>query len=526
MQSTQSSGEFEPKTIELALEVLQQCRARLMVSYRFLDSALWRMPFEPASLLKPIESNGIIMWFNPLLVLARYRSDENELIRDFLHCVMHCVLRHPFDETHENSRAWWLSCDMAVEAMMMEMTGVAFPCPGDKERRAALNTMRKQMETVSPQHLYNLLDKPIKRIAALEKALGRTNGEIIEDPIAELEELFVRDSHAHWPQSEEDMPDESSLQNAEQSKDITHLQKQATPHTEDKVNGSQQGTAEETELLPTQQSIPPDLDQTQTKQQRDSQDTLNQKEQREAEKQWQNISKRIQEELEVRSLRLGGSANCLLANLIVANRRPVDYSDFLRKFATMKEDMRINDEEFDYIFYTYGLDTYGNMPLIEPLEYQETNRVRDFIIAIDTSGSCSGALVKHFIDRTFQILSETQRFGSRVNIHIVQCDNQVREDIKISSLEELAEFTTNFEVKGLGGTDFRPLFEYVNELQEAGEFEDLRGVIYFTDGYGIFPSVIPAYETAFVFVEDEGCKRTVPPWAMKVILTNDQISVL
>ena len=34
----------------------------------------------------------------------------------------------------------------------------------------------------------------------------------------------------------------------------------------------------------------------------------------------------------------------------------------------------------------YGMELYGNMPLVEPLEYKETDRVREFVIAIDTSG--------------------------------------------------------------------------------------------------------------------------------------------
>ena len=37
------------------------------------------------------------------------------------------------------------------------------------------------------------------------------------------------------------------------------------------------------------------------------------------------------------------------------------------------------------------------MPLIEPLEYKEVKRIKEFVIAIDTSGSVSGELVQKFI---------------------------------------------------------------------------------------------------------------------------------
>ena len=33
--------------------------------------------------------------------------------------------------------------------------------------------------------------------------------------------------------------------------------------------------------------------------------------------------------------------------------------------------MKVSDDEFDYIYYNYGLTHYKKMPLIEPLEYLE-----------------------------------------------------------------------------------------------------------------------------------------------------------
>ena len=47
---------------------------------------------------------------------------------------------------------------------------------------------------------------------------------------------------------------------------------------------------------------------------------------------------------------------------------------------------------------------YKNMPLIEPLEYKEVKKIRDFVIAIDTSASVQGELVEHFLRKTCEIL--------------------------------------------------------------------------------------------------------------------------
>ena len=79
-------------------------------------------------------------------------------------------------------------------------------------------------------------------------------------------------------------------------------------------------------------------------------------------------------------------------------------------------------------------------------------------------------------------------------------------------------------IKGFGGTDFRPVFEYVNNLIREKAFNNLKGMIYFTDGYGTFPSRKPNYQTAFVFIQDEYNNLDVPPWAIKLILEKDELA--
>ena len=65
-------------------------------------------------------------------------------------------------------------------------------------------------------------------------------------------------------------------------------------------------------------------------------------------------------------------------------------------------------------------------------------------------------------------------------------------------------------------------FAYVDEMIRQHAFEHLRGMIYFTDGRGIYPAKTPVYETAFVFMEEEYEDVDVPPWAIKIILEEGQ----
>ena len=83
-----------------------------------------------------------------------------------------------------------------------------------------------------------------------------------------------------------------------------------------------------------------------------------------------------------------------------------------------------------------------------------------------------------------------------------------------------------FQLKGMGGTDFRPAFSYVNTLLEKKSFQKLRGLIYFTDGYGIYPLKKPVYDTAFVFFREDYQDVDVPPWAIKLILGEEELQTL
>lgn len=237
--------------------------------------------------------------------------------------------------------------------------------------------------------------------------------------------------------------------------------------------------------------------------------------------QWLKISERVKADLKSFSKDKNGSEE-LDANLKEATKDHFDYSDVLRRFMVMGEDMQINDDEFDYIFYHYGLEKYGNMPLIEPLEYKDAKKVKEFVVAIDTSASVKGKIVQNFLRKTYSILKSADSFFSQVNLHIIQCDAEIQQDSKISNMEEFDAFCDTIKLKGFGATDFRPVFHYVEQLRKDGEFENLKGLIYFTDGYGVYPESMPDYDCMFAFLKEDDNAPKLPPWALKVVLDEEE----
>lgn len=239
-----------------------------------------------------------------------------------------------------------------------------------------------------------------------------------------------------------------------------------------------------------------------------------------SEEQWRRITERIKTDLKEFSKGRAGSES-LEKNIDEATRERYDYRELLERFTVSGEEITVNDEEFDYVYYTYGLMTYGNMPLVEPLEYREVKKVREFVVVIDTSASCSGDMVRQFLTRTYEILKGTENFFRQVNVHIVQCDSEVQSDVKITGEADFEYFISHCKLNGFGTTDFRPAFSYVDTLKRQGEFENLKGLIYFTDGYGIYPSRMPDYDVIFAFPEEDDNRQPVPDWAIKVILEDE-----
>lgn len=237
-------------------------------------------------------------------------------------------------------------------------------------------------------------------------------------------------------------------------------------------------------------------------------------------KDFEEIARKLSQELKAFSKDVAGK-EVLLLNLKEGSKKRYDYDAILRIFATSNEEIKVNPDEFDYIYYTYGLNLYKNMPLIEPLEYTQEKKIREFVIAIDTSASVRGDVVESFLRRTYDILSKSVSFSEKLLVHLLQCDNAITDDLVIHSADELKQYAEKFKVKGFGATDFRPVFTYVDELIDKKHFTNLQGLIYFTDGYGIYPEKPTRYDTMFVFEGFDDFRPEPPNWSIMVVLEED-----
>lgn len=457
---------------DLARQIMGYARDQMMVHLRFLDRALFRLPMVPSEKTGSFGVDGEKMYYSVEYVLRAFKKEKNYCTRAFLHMVLHCIFSHPFKYEKMDRVCWDLACDMAVETSIMGLGLLDTALDADKEMRKVLEDLRPKVSMLTAEKIYRfLLDNP-------EEA----------DYYLLYTELFERDEHMHWiPPKEVDAKERHGDQYTKNTRTAMIGCHEA--------DSGEEGEQEELEEVLVGRSNGD----------------------------WEDVSEHAKMDLEIFSREQGFGAGDLLLNLKEATREKYDYGEFLKKFAVMGEEMHINDDEFDYIYYTYGMQLYENMPLVEPLEYRESKRIREFVIAIDTSGSCQGTTVERFLRKTYNILKNSDSYFSRVNIHIIQCDSKIQQDVKITSDEEFEAYMQDVQLSGFGGTDFRPVFEHVDGLIKRHEFQNLKGLIYFTDGHGTFPERMPDYQTAFVFIEEGFSIPEVPVWAIRLVLQEEDV---
>lgn len=202
------------------------------------------------------------------------------------------------------------------------------------------------------------------------------------------------------------------------------------------------------------------------------------------------------------------------------------YKEILENFLVKKESCKEDLDCFDRMLYSYGLDMYKDVPLVEPGETGDDRQLNSLVIAIDTSGSCSGAIMSQFLRETYNIFQDIRESISFETIYLIQCDSVIQKVECFNSIEELEDENVA-DVCGFGGTSFVPVFERINKLKDE-ENVKVDALIYFTDGYGEYPEKEPDYPVIFAMPSDgdfdDGINEMlgIPKWIQCVDVVLEQ----
>jgi predicted metal-dependent peptidase len=183
-----------------------------------------------------------------------------------------------------------------------------------------------------------------------------------------------------------------------------------------------------------------------------------------------------------------------LANEVASKKSstPLGFERFAKKIKTNNVDWKF---ELYNAINKHMRNNYAFMPPNKKHIYRGvalpslTSDTLSLVVAIDTSGSIKEDVLGAFIGEFKSIM---QNFPA-VSIELIIADAKVHNHYSFIGGDEI-----DFALKGGGGTDYRPTFEYID-----ANIPNSSMVLYFTDGEGIFPRIPPSYEVLWALSQNK-----------------------
>ena len=527
------------KLESLGKKILNLSRTDILLNLPYLNTALLSLDYVMDLTTTSVGTDAFSIRFNPGYLFRLYQDAPVMVNRTYMHMLMHCLFRHVFSTTRfSDERLFNLACDIAAEHILDSMDEPAIHRPLSDLREDIYKTLEKEISVLTAERIYRYL-KSIKDEESAAESISLIDTPNVStqnrtyNSHADTKSSLSQDNRALQADSLTDTPvhspDNQTLSSYDYIQFIGKWEKAflADDHSfwrREREDGDVAPPENEVPKLP----LP----------------LMNVQMRQVKEEEWDRISRRVQSEIDLLSGHNSGESGTFSWMLSLQNERYQDFRQYLARFAVVREEIGIDPDTFDYALYNYGFEVYGNMPLIEENELRTTKRVASLVIAIDTSASCKERLVKKFLSQTAAIFKSQETFFHHMELCILECDNVIQNETFITDLRDIDNYTESFTAHGGYGTDFRPVFDRVWQLQTEGRLTNLRGLLYFTDGFGTFPqrvnggrhvathtihapmhglsrsAGVTPYETAFVFYKDAPYNdKDVPAWAVKLFFS-------
>ena len=472
----------------LGLRILNYCRSELYAQYPQMDLAFAALSAEPSRQTEMAGTDGSSLFFSPQFLIEAYAESPQKVLRGYFHLLLHCLYFHLQRPQQYETRLWNLACDITVEQIV------------EREMKKWGNSCHFNSRSGERQESGEKTKSPIEEKSSQGTKANQQRNEKSSLSKEKDHQGIQKAPNLRWSQAEK---------REEIRRDVWQQLTGCAASAESVYESLQNGV------------FPYSLGQMEAAFCFDDHSLweVPKEQQAEIRRKWEKIRK----ESGNGGSRAGGTSagsgsGSFQETLEITKKSRGDYRKFLRQFAVLREELKLDQTGFDYIYYSYGMEHYGNIPLIEPLEYSEVNRLEELVIAIDTSGSCTSKMVEQFLAETYGILSEKENFFEKMNVYLIQCDCCIQNVRHITSRCDWEKCGKYVEIQGRGGTDFRPVFGYIEKLKQKKALKNLRALIYFTDGDGIYPEQRPEYETAFVSLGKSKRQIYTPDWVQRMYI--------
>ena len=167
----------------LGQRILEMARNELYIHMRFLDVALSSFLYEPDLSIRCVATDGIHMFFHPVMLGNVFQKNRTWVNRSYLHMVLHCILHHVTRRGRREKILWNLACDIAVESIIDHWYLKCVHFPQTRLRKDIYDQLFRAMKVLTAEGIYRQL----------------AGWNLEEDKIRELAAEFQKDEHGYWP---------------------------------------------------------------------------------------------------------------------------------------------------------------------------------------------------------------------------------------------------------------------------------------------------------------------------------------
>ena len=465
-ETQEQNGDFDLEAIE---NKLSAARTRLILDKPFLGALVLRLPMQAAdpSWCATTGTDARKFYYNPAYA-EELRPDEAQFV--LAHEALHCALSHFARRGHRVKHRWDIACDYAINGILVE-EGLT-PPPGalilkeyqgmTAEEIYPMIEDNDHSETLD-QHLYDKQEDPAeggedrKRnpLDEQDNPSGNPGGEG-ESQAPQQQGQGDRPPPQDQPPERDDEGEGGSRQQPDQEADGGAGESMQPPPDEG-----------QSELAPP----PPPLSETEK-------DALS--------VQWQQ--------------RLAGAAQLAqqAGKLGEGMARMIDF--FLQPTLPWRALLArfLNSLSRDDYSYTRPSGRRGDPAIFPSLRSPQMN----LVVAVDVSGSIHGDELSEFIAEIDALKAQV-----RARVTLLTADARITGDSPWR-YEAWEQCRLPEQIEGGGGTDFRPVFDWVVQNDENPDL-----LIYFTDADGPFPEIEPDYPVVWLV---KG--RKAVPWGSRIQL--------
>jgi predicted metal-dependent peptidase len=444
-----------------AMEAVSAARRNLVLDHPFFGVLSLRLDLVENGSVRTLETDGRKLWFNPEYVNT---LSKHELQGVVAHEVLHCANGHVWRMEHRNETQWNHACDYVVNPIVLD-AGMVLP------QGMLDGTPYKGM---SAEEVYERLDQQPPSSQKPESTPDEEEGESGDESSAETGQ----------PQQQDGVEDGSDSQpgsgNGDGDDEVQSSNEQGDGQDGDDGQGNNGGGGDDGGQGESQGDDQPIPNGSECGQIRPCADDA----QPELQADWSSAVLNAAKRAESMG-RLPAGLERLVEDI---KNPPQDWRAILRRFVQQNAMSDYSWRQPNVRFMYAGL----YMPALR------SETMPPMVVAVDTSGSIDEITLSQFAREIDNIAGDMQP----ERVYVVYCDAEIH---GVDTFERGEPIALN--PKGFGGTDFRPVFEWVEEegLQPSC-------LVYLTDLAGDFPIAPPGYPVLWGDTSVYG----PPPWGESV----------